>query len=150
MATCQVTHHLTLTSTQWLAMPNNLIFMGLHFVIGKRMYFLYGQLFLLYLPIRSICQLFIGHVRLSSLSFGANFDMPKRLNTRQVLRHARSTSGGGSGEHRVPVKISGGGRIRSPDPDGFSVCLFFTITTSRKVTHMNAELVVKPLAWPCS
>ena len=26
-------------------MPNNLVFIGLHFVIGKRMYFLYDQLF---------------------------------------------------------------------------------------------------------
>ena len=84
------------------------------------------------------------------MSLGAYFDMPKRLNTRQVLRHARSASGGGSGEHRVPVKISGGGRVRSPDPDGFSVCFFFVFTTSRKVTHMNVALVVKSLAWPCS
>lgn len=71
----------------WLAMPSNLIFMGLHFVIGK----LYANSLLV------------------------------TLNTRQVLRHARSTSGGGSGEHRGPVKVSGGGRVRSPDPDGFSL-----------------------------
>ena len=31
------------------------------------------------------------------------------------------------------------------------LCMFFfAFTTSRKVTHMNATLVVKSLAWPCS
>lgn len=90
--------------TQWIILPNNLIFMGLHFVIGKRM-----SSYIILFVIKdtesispcSICQFIACHV---SGGIHANFRertlsisrLNSREDTRNKIRRGRSS---GSGDH---------------------------------------------------
>lgn len=77
---------------QWVGMSQNLIFLGLHFVIGKREVSGFPSLRSLTIS-TSIRELPSRHVRVDLVVYFSHPPNPaRRLNTRQAIRRARPTS----------------------------------------------------------
>lgn len=133
-------------------MPSNLIFMGLHFVIGKRMFSAFNSKMSILTPY-SLRQFFARHVSSlnPSINFRWNGTFSKlyififRLNTRKITREkiarARSTGSGEPGVHVVDPR-----RIRTQDSDELAVRIWgspYLTVYNLQLTILNSSVYVQ-------